>query len=86
MEAFFLIAFVFKPSCFLIVQMGMMQQWEPLVVVYIKEQMEPSEPIGDCCGDVWRKSVRDRGEADKQFVYFQHYHRHRFQTQTVQLP
>lgn len=63
--------------------MEVMQQWEPLVGAYIKEQMEPSEPIRDRYGGVWRKRVRERGETDKLFVYFQHHHRHRFQTQTV---
>lgn len=62
----FLIAFVFKPSCFLPVQMEMMQQWEPLVVAYIKEQMEPREPIRDRCGGVWRKRVQERRETDKK--------------------
>lgn len=37
--------------------MEVMQQWEPLVGAYIKEQMEPSEPIRDRYGGVWRKRV-----------------------------
>lgn len=50
--------------------MEMMQQWEPLLVVYIKDQMEvmdQSEKVVEVCGM--------KGDADKQFVYFLYYHR-----------
>lgn len=63
--------------------MEMMQQWEPLVGAYIKEQMEPSEPIKRPLWRVCGGKGYEREETDKQFVYFQHYHRHRVQTQTV---
>lgn len=51
--------------------MEMMQQWEPLLLVYIKGQMDQwanKRPLS--------RGTRERGEADKQFVHVQHYQRH----------
>lgn len=51
--------------------MEMMQQWESLLVVYIKQQMEvmgQSQNVAEVC-------VELKGDADKQFVYFLYYQR-----------